>query len=122
MPVYDYKCPEHGFFYELAAMDESSQPKNCPTCATLSARVLMVAPEFLDMKQENRAAHTCNESAMHSPVLSTPDYRAEQLARREHKHGKGCGCGDKPIRKSNLLYTAEGNKMFPSMRPWMISH
>ncbi len=76
----------------------------------------------LDMKQENRMAHARNEQAVHSPVLSTPEYRAEQQARREHKHGRGCGCGDKPIRKSNLLYTAEGNKMFPSMRPWMISH
>ncbi len=55
-------------------------------------------------------------------TVRAPDYRAEQQARREHKHGKGCGCGDKPIRKSNLLYTADGNKMFPSMRPWMISH
>jgi putative FmdB family regulatory protein len=122
MPVYDYKCADHGLFYELAAMDDSSKPAACPTCTKLSARVIMVAPEFLDMKKENRAAHARNESAMHAPIFSTPDYRAEQQARREHKHGKGCGCGDKPIRKSNLMYTAGGNKMFPSMRPWMISH
>lgn len=122
MPVYDYKCADHGLFYELASLDESSQPKNCPTCNKQCARVLMVAPEFLAMAKENRAAHARNEKAVHNPIISTPDYRAEQQARREHKHGKGCGCGDKPIRKSNLFYTAEGNKMFPSMRPWMISH
>ncbi len=122
MPVYDYKCADHGLFYELAAMEDSSKPMACPTCATLCARVIMLAPEFLDMKKENRLAHQRNETAVHAPVLSTPEYRAEQKARREHKHGKGCGCGDKPIRKSNLLFTAEGNKMFPSMRPWMISH
>ena len=122
MPVYDYKCTTHGLFHELNTMEASSQPCACPTCGSLSARVIMFAPEFLDMKQENRAAHSRNEKAMNEPVFSTPDYRAEQKARREHKHGKGCGCGDKPIRKSALMYTADGNKMFPSMRPWMISH
>ncbi len=122
MPVYDYKCADHGLFYELASTEDSAKPMPCPHCQTLSARVIMVAPEFLSMNAENRQAHARNEQAMHAPVFSTPEYRAEQKARREHKHGKGCGCGDKPIRKSNLLYTADGNKMFPSMRPWMISH
>lgn len=122
MPVYDYKCADHGLFYELASMEDSSKPMACPTCARLCARVIMLAPEFLDMKKENRLAYQRNETAMNAPVFSTPEYRAEQKARREHKHGKGCGCGDKPIRKSHLMYTAEGNKMFPSMRPWMISH
>jgi putative FmdB family regulatory protein len=126
MPVYDYKCANHGLFYELAGMEDSSKPMACPSCGKLCARVIMLAPELLDMKTENRQAHQRNETAMNSPVFSTSEYRSEQLAerqaRREHKHGKGCGCGDKPIRKSNLIYTAEGNKMFPSMRPWMISH
>jgi len=122
MPVYDYKCADHGLFYELTSMDDSAKPATCPECKKLCARVIMVAPEFLSMATENRQAHQRNEKAMHSPIMSTSDYRAEQKARREHKHGKGCGCGDKPIRKSNLLFTADGNKMFPSMRPWMISH
>ncbi|MES2825450.1 MAG: zinc ribbon domain-containing protein [Pseudomonadota bacterium] len=122
MPVYDYKCTTHGLFYELAAMDESGKPCACPTCGQTSARVIMLAPEFLSMKSENRKAHARNEKATHEPVFSTPEYRQEQQARREHKHGKACGCGDKPIRKSALMFTAGGNKMFPSMRPWMISH
>jgi hypothetical protein len=84
------------------------------------------------MNQPNRAlaqtaanyprASSRNEKSAHEPVFSTVEYRQEQKARREHKHGKGCGCGDKPIRKSALMYTADGNKMFPSARPWMISH
>ena len=82
----------------------------------------MLAPEFQSMKADNRAAHSRNEKAMHEPVFSTPDYRAEQKAKREYMHSKGCGCGDKPIRKSALFFTADGNKMFPTMRPWMISH
>ena len=78
MPVYDYKCADHGLFYELAAMEDSSKPMACPSCATLCARVIMLAPEFLDMKIENRKAHQRNETAMNAPVFSTPDYRAEQ--------------------------------------------
>ena len=122
MPVYDYKCANHGLFHELATMEDSSKPCPCPTCGTLAGRVIMISPDYLSMPQETRQAIARNEKAMHEPVHSTPDYRAEQKARREHKHGKGCGCGDKPIRKSNVFFTAEGNKMFPSMRPWMISH
>lgn len=122
MPVYDYKCADHGLFYELASKEDSAKPMPCPHCQKLSARVIMVAPEFLSMPEEIRQAHSRNERAIHTPIFSTPEYRAEEKAKREHKHGKGCGCGDKPIRKSNLLYTAGGNKMFPSMRPWMISH
>jgi|SRR5690606_2060479 hypothetical protein len=91
-------------------------------CGAPSARVIMVAPDILAMKKENRAAHERNEKSAHVPVFSNAEYRQEQQARREHKHGKGCGCGDKPIRKSALMYTADGNKMFPSARPWMISH
>lgn len=122
MPLYDYKCPDHGLFHELATLADSAQPAPCPQCGVLAARVILLPSQLRQLEASERAAHDHNEKARHQPVLSTPDYRAEQQARREHKHGKGCGCGDKPIRKSNLLYTADGNKMFPSMRPWMISH
>jgi putative FmdB family regulatory protein len=122
MPLYDYKCSQHGLFYELATMEDSAKPCACPSCGEFSARVIMLAPDILAMKKENRAAHERNEKSVHAPIFSTVEYRQEEKARREHKHGKGCGCGDKPIRKSALMYTADGNKMFPSARPWMISH
>ena len=122
MPVYDYKCADHGLFYELAAMADSSNPMACPQCQRLCARVILMAPELLAMSASNRDAHARNEIACHQPQVSSSELRAEQQARGAHKKAKGCGCGDKPVRKSNLLYTACGNKMFPSMRPWMISH
>ena len=122
MPVYDYKCADHGLFFELATMEASSEPCACPSCGVLSPRVIMVAPEFLGMSAEKRKAKDRNEKAAHQPIFSTTEFRAEQQARHQHKHGKGCGCSDKPIRKSALMFTADGNKMFPSMRPWMISH
>jgi putative FmdB family regulatory protein len=115
MPVYDYKCAEHGLFFELATLDNSAQPCACPVCGALSARVICISPDILDMSPARRKAMATNEKAQHEPEFSS-------LARRQddHQHKKGCGC-EKP-RSSKLLYTARGEKMFPSMRPWMISH
>lgn len=117
MPVYDYKCPEHGLFHELATMEDHDKPVACPQCQTLSPRVIMMSPHILDMAPEIRQAIEKNEAARHAPQISTTDSRAENAERLKH----GCGCKHEK-RTSKLMYTAEGNKMFPSMRPWMISH
>jgi putative FmdB family regulatory protein len=121
MPVYDYKCKDHGLFHALATMDDSGLPQPCPKCGTLSGRVIMISPAMLGMDSLKRDSHARNEKAMHQPIMSSPEFRKEEQARHEHKHGAGC-CAHKPVRKSMLFYTADGNKMFPSMRPWMISH
>lgn len=115
MPVYDYKCEDHGIFHELATLEDHQKPIACPTCGKLSARVIIMSPSILDMAAEKRHAHETNERASHEPVFSNKDRREN-----DHEHSKGCGCqGGK---KSKLIYTAQGDKMFPSMRPWMISH
>ena len=117
MPVYDYKCAEHGVFYELATIDDHAEPAACPQCSQLSPRVIVMAPHILDMAREKKQAIERNETARHEPHISTTDSRAENADRLKH----GCGCEHKK-RSSKLMYTADGNKMFPSMRPWMISH
>lgn len=117
MPVYDYKCPDHGIFHELATMDNSDKPVACPVCQKLSARVIMMAPGILDMSPVKRKAHQHNEQACHEPHHSTVETRLENEDRLKH----GCGCKYEK-RTSNLMYTADGSKIFPSMRPWMISH
>lgn len=115
MPVYDYKCANHGLFFELATFEQSAAPCPCPTCGNLSPRIVLLAPELLLMPQAKRQAIATNEKAQHAPEYST-------AARREadHQHKTGCGCQHK--KSSKLMYTAQGEKMFPSMRPWMISH
>lgn len=118
MPLYDYKCATHGVFQELVPVDAYDQPCECPQCGALSARVILLPPEFLSMAAERRKAFETNERARHEPVFSNREIRADA---HKHQHGKGCGC-HQPKRKSNLFYTADGSKMFPSMRPWMISH
>jgi putative FmdB family regulatory protein len=122
MPLYEYKCPDHGVFQELAKLDDHDKPCVCPQCGLMSGRVLTLPPEFLNMLKEKRDAMERNEKSMDSPEFMTGTQYKEREQEREarHKHDKGCGCSSH--KKSNLFYTADGNKMFPSMRPWMISH
>ena len=115
MPVYDYKCEQHGAFYELATFDEAHQPQACPVCSALSPRIIRLPPEILDMAPERRKAFATNEKAQHEPVISTKDRRSH-----DHEHANGCGC--QHGKKSKLMYTARREKMLPSMRPWMINH
>lgn len=119
MPVYDYKCTDHGLFNQLATFEQSAQPCACPQCGQLSARVIVLPPELRGLQAHDHQAMERNERSRHEPVFSTPQERVERRARHEHKHGKGC-CGE--TRRSALMYTADGKKMFPGMRPWMISH
>lgn len=116
MPVYEYKCKTHGVFSELATMEDHAKPCACPQCGELSGRVIALPPEFLNMEKERRQAFQTNEKAQHEPIFST------DATRKVHKRDGGCGCGDHKKRNSKLMYTARGEKFFPSMRPWMISH
>ena len=116
MPVYDYRCRDHGVFYQLQTMDNHDKPMECPVCAQLSPRIIMVPPDLLLMDQDKRLACATNEKARHEPLMSNHDRR-----QHDQQHRKHCGC-DRDIKKSKLFYTSKGEKMFPSMRPWMISH
>jgi putative regulatory protein, FmdB family len=128
MPVYDYKCASHGLFHELATMEDSAKPAPCPQCGAASGRVIMVAPEVLDMAPERKAALSRNEKARHQPLISTTDSREEARARANHgghKHHRGCGCSAEASQsslKQQVVYLPDGSKVFPSQRPWMISH
>jgi hypothetical protein len=109
-------------------MQEHDQPQPCPQCHTRSARVIVLPPAIAKVLKETRAAMERNEKSREAPdVMSASQYQEKEHEKKQqhlfdnrHKHDKGCGCGSK--RKSNLMYTANGEKMFPGMRPWMISH
>jgi putative FmdB family regulatory protein len=85
MPLYDYKCSEHGLFHDLVPMQASGECAPCPTCGALSARVIMVAPEVLDMAPERRQAFERNEKAVHEPRQGN-ERSATRCSRR---HGPG---------------------------------
>lgn len=124
MPLYDYKCREHGLFQDLATMDEHGAPKPCPSCGALAPRVILLPPEVLDPARVSVLAAARHERSTHAPILSTVDSRAEQAERARHPRSRDCGCGtdQRPLGKAQLFYTADGKKMFPAARPWMISH
>lgn len=138
MPLYDYKCAEHGLFHELATMAQSGEPCACPKCGKASARVIMIPPEVLRMAPANRQAIEQNEMARHQPIVSSTESRIEAadkqafaekrfVAKHGHSKGKGgCGCSEhKPeysALKQQVVFLPDGSKVFPSQRPWMISH
>ena len=115
MPLYDYKCQQHGVFSELTTIANMESPVDCPQCGVVSPRILALPPHIVSMMKETKQAMERNEKAQHEPIISTLERRTN-----DKKHASDCGCSSG--KKSNLFYTAEGNKMFPSMRPWMISH
>ncbi|ASK33077.1 zinc ribbon domain-containing protein [Alloalcanivorax mobilis] len=110
MPLYDYKCADHGLFHELVPVSASGECCPCPHCGVLSARVILVAPALLDMAPEKRQAMARNEHAAHEPRHGN------------HATEKDRGCCHHARDKPKVFYTAEGHKMFPTARPWMISH
>ncbi|ARU56447.1 FmdB family regulatory protein [Oleiphilus messinensis] len=139
MPVYDYKCREHGLFHELATLEGSAQPCACPLCGVPSPRVIMIPPQVLAMAPEQRRARAVQEKAKHEPIVSTLDSRAEasdkaDFYRRKEatgSHGRQqpgqCGCShehrsDQSSLKQQVVFLPDGSKIFPSQRPWMISH
>ena len=117
MPVYDYKCQQHGLFYELETISNSGLPKACPHCGAMSPRVIILPPEFSQLNSEKNIAHAVNEKNQHEPTFSTQERREH-----DHQHGSGCGCSKKRVSKPKMMLTANGEKIFPTMRPWMISH
>ncbi|HAD08617.1 MAG TPA: formamidase [Porticoccaceae bacterium] len=116
MPVYDYKCPEHGVFSELETMDNYARPSPCPRCGDLAGRVIIVAPDALTMNPFQREVCIRNERSQHQPRVFAAGVEAE-------KHGsKPCPRDGGTRERSKALYTATGEKLFPSARPWMLSH
>lgn len=124
MPLYDYKCREHGIFHDLATLEDHAEPQACPVCGAPSARVIILAPEIVNNSKPSTLAAARNERSAHEPVFSTVEGRQEDLERRSRsrRHGAKCGCHEEPIGKSQVFYTSDGKKVFPTMRPWMISH
>ncbi|WP_017446821.1 zinc ribbon domain-containing protein [Gayadomonas joobiniege] len=115
MPLYDYKCAQHGVFQEMVPLAKGHEPCACPRCGKLCAKVILIPPQVLEMAPNKRKAAEKNEKASHEPIISTPESR-------DKKHGRGCGCEHTAAKTRKAVYLADGSKIFPSARPWMISH
>ena len=106
MPVYDYRCPTHGIFYDLNEVQFAGQPKPCPDCQTLCPQVIMIAPCYLNMSPQKRQACACNEKSQHEPL------RSSQLLRPANSK----------LKSSQTFIHPDGSKTLVNQRPWMISH
>jgi putative FmdB family regulatory protein len=113
MPTYDYACAACGGFDAIRSLSQRDAPVGCPRCDTPSPRVFVAAPRLALMEDSTRTALATNERARHEPK-SSRDYA-------RLKHPAGCGCCATGKRGATLT-AANGNKAFPSKRPWMISH
>jgi putative FmdB family regulatory protein len=114
MPTYDYACQGCGGFDALRSLAQRNEPADCPACGGASQRVFASAPRLALMKGGTRIAMETNERAQHEPKSSRDYVRL--------KHPAGCGCCSPSAKRGATLTGANGNKAFPSKRPWMISH
>lgn len=117
MPTYDYACPDCGGFDAFRSLAQRNDPATCPDCGTASPRVFASAPRLACLSSDTRIAMDTNERARHAPMTSQ-EYGSYQRMR----HPSGCGCCSPGTRKTKTVTTSGGSKMFPTQRPWMISH
>jgi putative FmdB family regulatory protein len=119
MPTYEYDCQDCGGFDAIRTMSQRNEPCACPECGVAATRVFASAPRLACVSSDTRTAMDRNEKARHEPRSSKDQGSYGRL-----KHPSGCGCcstASKGIRSATVT-GANGNKMFPSKRPWMISH
>ena len=114
MPTYDYACPACGGFDAFRTLAARNEAAACPDCGGASPRVFASAPRLALLDGSTRRSLDINERARHEPK------RSGEYARL--KHPSGCGCCSTSSKRSATVTGANGNKAFPSKRPWMISH
>ena len=112
MPTRDYACAACGGFDAIRSLSTRDEPAACPDCGAAAKRVFVSAPRLALMDGGTRTALATNERARHEPKSSRDCTRLE--------HPAGCGCCSTGKRGATLT-GANGNKAFPSKRPWMIS-
>lgn len=115
MPTYDYACSGCGPFDALRRIVERDQPAACPDCGAAAPRIAVSAPQLALLDGATRSALATNERSRHEPRRSGADGYPRL------RHPSGCGCCSAGARKATVT-SANGNKAFPSKRPWMISH
>ena len=116
MPTYDYACAHCGGFDAIRSLPERDRPATCPDCGADAGRVFVAAPRLALLEAGTRNAMATNERSRHEPGSSRDVAHPGRL-----KHPAGCGCCS-TSRRGATITGANGNKAFPSRRPWMISH
>ncbi|MFK7859364.1 MAG: FmdB family zinc ribbon protein [Granulosicoccus sp.] len=114
MPVYQYNCPSCGQFDKNKPMSMASEKASCPQCNSPASRFI-AAPFLASTSRSSIRATGLNELAQNEP-------RHTSQLMRKHKPGCGCCGGGSNRISGKTAQNAAGDKMFPTKRPWMISH
>ena len=100
MPIYEYQCEVHGSFSQLKSIASRNQQSHCPSCGSVSTRMMSV-PSLPIMTRQNRIAWQRNEESAHQP-----------------KHKSKHVCQHNCSHKSHSKYVTPG----PAALPWMLGH
>src|SRR5688572_12022570 len=121
MPLYEYECPEHGFFADWQSMANATLPASCPNCGAASARTVC-APYLGMMGGVRRDAHTINERSAHEPRVGRRtrggemahdahrDLSAHRAAHGGHAHGHS----------HSHVHNKDGTVTHRSSHPWAV--
>lgn len=105
MPIYDYRCAEHGTFELSRPMSESGGLGACPECGASSNRII-TAPRLRTLGALTRSSMDRNEKSRHSP------------------HVCGSSCSHQTAKPRQSDQTSEKPKLvsYRGPRPWVVEH
>lgn len=106
MPIYEYRCEEHGDFSYQRSIQDRNEELNCPDCGSITERIIS-APSLSLMNNTNRKAWARNEKSAHEPI-------------RKKKHVCSHSCnhdhGSSHTKKTEFMQASTKS------RPWMLGH
>jgi len=104
MPLYEYRCEQHGDFTHHTGIANRNNVFNCPSCGSDTTRIVS-APALALMNNGNRQAWAKNEKSAHEPI-------------RKKKHS----CGHDHSHDNHTHKKQEYMQASPGGRPWMLGH
>jgi putative FmdB family regulatory protein len=68
MPLYEYRCSDHGVFEAMGRMSRSGEPGSCPACEASAPRILS-SVRGAQLERSQVIARDRNERSAHEPRL-----------------------------------------------------
>ncbi len=104
MPIYEYRCEQHGDFSFQTEIAKRNDDQFCPDCGSIAARIIS-APSLALMSSSNRQAWARNEKSAHEPQR-----------KKKHVCSSSCNHGHTNNNTSNFAQAQKNG------RPWMLGH
>ena len=105
MPLYEYRCEQHGDFTHHAEIAHRNNNISCPSCGADTTRIIS-APSLALMNDNNRKAWAKNEKSAHEPIR-----------KKKHTCGSSCNHSHSSAEKKPAYMQAPAGG-----RPWMLGH